>query len=154
MHTASVFICDHQLSSIRDLNIYQSDVLWQIFVDTSIKWVHILKEHMAIFFFYPLCNICSQREHEQSWLKMHMHWTENMSDFHPTNTFFILNEKESDDVVFVITSSSENYIKQHQRSEYYDECEYCYKDEVSGHIRLIHVGFLSSVYFCSLALAL
>ena len=85
---------------------------------------------------------------------MHMHWTENMSDFHPTNTFFILNEKESDDVVFVITSSSENYIKQHQRSEYYDECEYCYKDEVSGHIRLIHVGFLSSVYFCSLALAL
>ena len=118
MHTASDFICDHQLSSIRDLNIYQSDVLWQIFVDTSMKWVHILKEHMAILF-YPLCNICSQREHEQSWLKMH-----NALDRNYVRLLPISNEKESDDVVFVIISSSENYIKQHQRSEYYDECEY------------------------------
>ena len=42
----------------------------------------------------------------------------------PNQYLSILNEKESDDVVFVITSSCENNIKQHQRSEYYDECEY------------------------------
>ena len=42
----------------------KSDVLWQIFFNSSIKWVHILEDYMAIF--DPLFNLCSQTEHEQS----------------------------------------------------------------------------------------
>ena len=40
-----------------------------------------------------------------------------MSDINSTNTFFILNvQKDSDDVVFVMISSTGNYIKPHKRS--------------------------------------